>query len=275
MYQSCRYSRCRRRSASSGPSALTALAPSTSSRNCGRCLSAARRDAIVEKARETGLPLVEDNPYGDLWFDQAPPAPLASRWAEGSIYLGSFSKVLAPGMRLGYVIAPPALMPKLLQAKQAADLHTPGFNQRVVHEVIRDGFLDEHVPTIRALYKQRRDAMRAALEAHLPPGCRWTVPTGGMFFWVSLPEGDFEAHVARLRLTYTLTPRMFVSGLTQYNSSDDVFSTNFGFRWEWSAGSELFIVYSEDRDTDPLMPDRTTELGNRGLVIKVNRLLQL
>ncbi len=155
----------------------------------GRCLSAARRDAIVEKSREIGLPLVEDNPYGDLWFDQAPPAPLASRWAEGSIYLGSFSKVLAPGMRLGYVIAPPALMPKLLQAKQAADLHTPGFNQRVVHEVIRDGFLDEHVPTIRALYKQRRDAMRAALEKHLPPGCRWTVPTGGMFFWVSLPEG--------------------------------------------------------------------------------------
>jgi hypothetical protein len=92
--------------------------------------------------------------------------------------------------------------------------------------------------------------------------------------WVSLPEGDFEAHVARLRLTYTLTPRMFVSGLTQYNSSDDVFVTNFRFRWEWSAGSELFIVYSEDRDTDPLMPDRTTELRNRGLVIKVNRLLQ-
>ena len=93
--------------------------------------------------------------------------------------------------------------------------------------------------------------------------------------WVDLPEGDFETHVARLRLTYTLTPRMFVSGLTQYNSSDDVFSTNFRFRWEWSAGSELFIVYSEDRDTDPLAPDRMTELRNRGLVVKVNRLLQL
>ena len=97
--------------------------------------------------------------------------------------------MLAPGLRLGYVIAPHALMPKLLQAKQAADLHTPGFNQRVVYEVIRNGFLDQHVPTIRARYKAQRDAMRAALEAHMPQGCRWAVPSGGMFFWVELPEG--------------------------------------------------------------------------------------
>ncbi len=92
--------------------------------------------------------------------------------------------------------------------------------------------------------------------------------------WVNLPEGDFDAQIVRLRLTYTLTPRMFLSGLSQYSTSDDTFSANFRFRWEWSAGSELFVVYSEDRDTDPLAPDRTTELRNRGLVIKVNRLLQ-
>lgn len=155
----------------------------------GRCMSETRRARLVAAACELALPIVEDNPYGDLWFDAAPPAPLASRWAEGSVYLGSFSKVLAPGLRLGYVIAPHALMPKLLQAKQAADLHTPGFNQRVVYEVIRNGFLDRHVPTIRARYKAQRDAMRAALEAHLPKGCRWTVPSGGMFFWVELPAG--------------------------------------------------------------------------------------
>jgi 2-aminoadipate transaminase len=149
----------------------------------------ARRAALTDVARQLGLPLVEDNPYGDLWFDAEPPAPLAARWAEGTVYLGSFSKVLAPGLRLGYVIAPHALGPKLLQAKQAADLHTPGFNQRVVHEVIRNGFLREHVPTIRARYKTHRDAMRVALETHMPPGCRWTVPSGGMFFWVELPEG--------------------------------------------------------------------------------------
>jgi 2-aminoadipate transaminase len=155
----------------------------------GRCMSEPRREALVAAARRIGLPIVEDNPYGDLWFDEPPPRPLAARWPEGTVYLGSFSKVLAPGLRLGYVIAPPALCPKLLQAKQAADLHTPGFNQRVVHEVIRNGFLSEHVPTIRARYAAQRDAMRAALETHLPAGCTWRVPRGGMFFWVELPEG--------------------------------------------------------------------------------------
>ena len=155
----------------------------------GRCMGAARRAALVQAAQRAGLPLVEDNPYGDLWFDAPPPPPLAAAAGDGAIYLGSFSKVLAPGLRLGYVVAPPALYPKLLQAKQAADLHTPGFNQRVVHEVIRNGFLDTHVPTIRARYKAQRDAMRAALDKHLPAGCRFNVPAGGMFFWVELPDG--------------------------------------------------------------------------------------
>jgi 2-aminoadipate transaminase len=155
----------------------------------GRCIGDARRERLVEAAREAHLPIVEDNPYGDLWFDAEPPRLLAARWPEGVIYLGSFSKVLAPGLRLGYVVAPKPLCPKLLQAKQAADLHTPSFNQRLVHEVIRNGFLREHVPTIRTRYKAQRDAMRAALERHLPPGCCYRVPAGGMFFWVELPEG--------------------------------------------------------------------------------------
>ena len=154
----------------------------------GRCLSSSRRDALAERALAIGLPVVEDNPYGDLWFDAPPPAPISARLGEDAVYLGSFSKVLAPGLRLGYVLAPRLLYPKLLQAKQAADLHTPGFNQRVVHEVIKYGFLRDHVPTIRTRYKAHRDAMRAALEAHMPAGCRWNVPAGGMFFWVELPD---------------------------------------------------------------------------------------
>jgi 2-aminoadipate transaminase len=157
----------------------------------GRCVTAARRRQLVRAAAELGLPIVEDNPYGDLWFDHPPPPPLCAAAGEAGIYLGSFSKVLAPGLRLGYLIAPKPLFPKLLQAKQAADLHTPGFNQRVVHEVIKGGFLDRHVPTIRARYKAQRDAMQAALHKHmgdLPGGaCRWNAPTGGMFFWVELP----------------------------------------------------------------------------------------
>jgi 2-aminoadipate transaminase len=156
----------------------------------GRSMSDARRAALVAKAAELGLPLVEDNPYGDLWFDQPPPAPLTARNPEGCIYLGSFSKVLAPGLRLGYVVAPPAIMPKLLQAKQAADLHSPSFNQRMVAEVLKDGFIDRHVPTIRALYKRQCAAMLAALEQEMAGlDVVWNRPDGGMFLWVRLPEG--------------------------------------------------------------------------------------
>lgn len=156
----------------------------------GRTMSEARRAALVAKADELGVPLVEDNPYGDLWFDQPPPAPLTARNPEGCIYLGSFSKVLAPGLRLGYVVAPKAIYPKLLQAKQAADLHSPSFNQRLVAEVLKDGFLERHIPTIRALYKRQRDAMHAALERELANlGVTWSRPDGGMFLWARLPEG--------------------------------------------------------------------------------------
>jgi 2-aminoadipate transaminase len=162
----------------------------------GRCFSRTRRRELVDAARDTGVPVVEDNPYGELWIDDVPPLPLAGAWPEGVVLLGSFSKVLAPGLRLGYLAAPPGLMPKLLQAKQAADLHTPGFNQRIVHAVLTscDGlsggdFLARHLPAVRARYRRQRDAMADALRRHLPAGCRWSVPRGGMFFWVEAPAG--------------------------------------------------------------------------------------
>lgn len=155
----------------------------------GRLMSEGRRAALSHTAAEIGLPLIEDNPYGELWFDTPPPAPLTARHPEGCLYLGSFSKVLAPSLRLGYLVAPPALFPKLLQAKQAADLHSPGFNQRVVAEVIKDGFLERHVPRIRALYKAQRDVMLAALQQHMPEGVSWNSPAGGMFLWARLPAG--------------------------------------------------------------------------------------
>jgi 2-aminoadipate transaminase len=156
----------------------------------GRTMTEARRAEVAATAARVGLPIVEDNPYGDLWFDAPPPAPLTARNPEGCIYLGSFSKVLAPGLRLGYVVAPPALMPKLLQAKQAADLHSPTFNQRLVAEVLRDGFLARHVPTIRALYKSQRDAMLRALQRDMAGiDLAWNTPAGGMFLWARLPAG--------------------------------------------------------------------------------------
>jgi len=156
----------------------------------GRTMTEARRAALVAQATALNIPLIEDNPYGDLWFENEPPLPLTARNPEGGIYMGSFSKVLAPGLRLGFLVAPQSVYPKLLQAKQAADLHTPGFNQRVVAEVIKDGFLERHVPTIRALYKRQRDTMLAALTREMAGlDVHWTRPVGGMFLWVRLPEG--------------------------------------------------------------------------------------
>ena len=160
----------------------------------GNSMSEARRAALSSAAAKLDLPIVEDNPYGDLWFDAPPPLPLTARNPEGCIYMGSFSKTLAPGLRLGFLVAPKALYPKLLQAKQAADLHSPGFNQRLIAEVMKDGFLDRHVPTIRALYKSQRDAMLEALAHEFPSGdpescLTWNQPAGGMFLWARLPAG--------------------------------------------------------------------------------------
>ena len=155
----------------------------------GNSMSEARRAALSAAAQRLGVPIVEDNPYGDLWFDAPPPPTLTARNPDGCIYMGSFSKTLAPGLRLGFLVAPKSLYPKLLQAKQAADLHTPSFNQRIVAEVLKDGFLDRHVPTIRALYKAQRDAMLAALQREMPTDVRWNTPDGGMFLWARLPEG--------------------------------------------------------------------------------------
>lgn len=159
----------------------------------GRSMGEADRAALSACSARLGLPLVEDNPYGELWFDAPPPLPLTARNPENCLYLGSFSKVLAPGLRLGFLVAPKeagpdSLFSKLVQAKQAADLHTPGFNQRLVAEVLKDGFLDRHVPVIRALYKSQRDAMLGALQREMPDDVHWNQPAGGMFLWVRLPE---------------------------------------------------------------------------------------
>ncbi|MCO4888549.1 PLP-dependent aminotransferase family protein [Cupriavidus sp. WGtm5] len=155
----------------------------------GRRLPLERRQALVARAQEQGVLLVEDDPYGALSYtgDQLP--SLLSMNPDGVIYMGSFSKVLAPGMRLGYVIAPPELHFKLCQAKQASDLHTPTFTQRVAYETVRDGLLDTHIPTIRELYGKQCQTMLDALRRHMPEGVSWNTPEGGMFIWMELPEG--------------------------------------------------------------------------------------
>ena len=194
----------------------------------GRCIPAARRAALVQAAQQAGLPLLEDNPYGELWYDAPPPPPLAALWPEGVIYLGSFSKVLAPGLRLGYLAAPRELIPKLLQAKQAADLHTAVFNQRLVHEVLQQGMLPAHLQGLRARYRRQRDAMAAALQRHLPAGCRWQSPEGGMFFWLRLPPDCGVDTVALLQQAVGQGVA-FVPGEAFYAGQDAVPSLRLSF----------------------------------------------
>jgi 2-aminoadipate transaminase len=192
----------------------------------GRTMSEDRRAALSATAARLGLPLVEDNPYGDLWFDAPPALPLTARNPEGCIYLGSFSKVLAPGLRLGFMVAPKAIYPKLLQAKQAADLHSAGFNQRMVAEVMKGGFLDRHVPTIRVLYRAQRDAMLGAMTQHMPEGVQWNTPSGGMFVWVRLPAGMNAADLLPLAVARNVA---FVPGFAFYAEHADVRTLRLSF----------------------------------------------
>ena len=148
-----------------------------------------RRKALVELADAAGVPLVEDDPYGELSYRGEALPSLLSMNPDGVIYMGSFSKVLAPGLRLGYVVAPEPVLAKMIQAKQAADLHTPSFSQRIVHETVQDGFIDRHIPEIRNLYAAQCRRMLDALDREFPTQVSWNRPEGGMFIWVDLPQG--------------------------------------------------------------------------------------
>jgi len=166
----------------------------------GVTLSRERRERLVSLARQYGVPLVEDDPYGELRFEGEHIAPIvvidANRNGEQQegyfkgdvVYMSTLSKTLSPGLRLGWIVAPVEVVDKLVQAKQGADLHTNTFSQMVAYEVIRDGFLEEHVRRIRDVYRQRRDAMLAAMEEYFPEEVSWTRPQGGLFLWVKLPE---------------------------------------------------------------------------------------
>jgi 2-aminoadipate transaminase len=168
----------------------------------GTTLSRSRRERLVELASHYGVPIVEDDPYGQLRYEGQHLPPLAKVAADveggaarrgsfrsGVLYLGTLSKVLAPGLRIGWVVGPAAVIGKLAQLKQGADLHTSTFTQMVAHEAVRGGFLDRHIPLIRQVYGERMRAMLLALERHFPPSVRWTRPQGGLFLWVTLPQG--------------------------------------------------------------------------------------
>lgn len=157
-----------------------------------------RRLKIIEMADHYGVPIVEDDPYGQLRFEgEHIPAleVLDSQkhhngccYTGNVIYLSTFSKTLAPGIRLAWVVAPPEVIRKMVTAKQGADLHTSTFNQMVAYEVGKGGFIDRHVEKIIQVYRERRDVMLDTLAEHMPEGVSWTHPQGGLFLWATLPE---------------------------------------------------------------------------------------
>ncbi len=157
----------------------------------GRTMGAERRKAVAELFRRHQVPLVEDDPYGAIYFDKPAGASLRSLAPELTLALGTFSKTLAPGLRLGWVVGPEAWVARLAQVKQAADLHTSTLSQHVALEVLRSNILDDHLSVLRGVYHERCQAMLDALATEFPQGARWTVPTGGMFVWVELP-GDVD-----------------------------------------------------------------------------------
>jgi 2-aminoadipate transaminase len=155
----------------------------------GVTLSAERRVRLVELAREHELLICEDNPYGLLRYDGEPTAPLyALEGGDYVLYLGTFSKILSPGIRIGWVVAPPPVLEKIGLGKQAADLCTSTLTQYFVREYFSEGRWREYVDNLVEIYRARRDAMLEALERHFPEQASWTRPQGGLFLWATLPD---------------------------------------------------------------------------------------
>ena len=192
----------------------------------GVTLSYERRLKLIELADRYGVPIIEDDPYGQLRYEgENLPAievldsqtRLQGKSYSGNvIYLSTFSKTLAPGIRLAWVVAPPEIINKLSLAKQGADLHTSTFNQIVAYEVAKGGFLNEHIKLIRKTYKERLDVMIDTLEEHMPEGVKWTKPKGGLFLWITTPEcldcQDFFEDAVKEKVAFVPGTSFFAEG---------------------------------------------------------------
>lgn len=175
----------------------------------GVTLSVTRRYDLIALAEQYGIPIIEDDPYGQLRYEGEHIKPLVTLDAEylgcdthggytgNVIYTSTFSKTLAPGLRLGWIVAPEDVIGKLVMMKQGTDLNTSTFDQMVAYEASRDGFIDKHVHTIREVYHHRRDVMLASFEEYFPPEVHWTHPEGGLFLWVTVPESIDTAELLK------------------------------------------------------------------------------
>jgi 2-aminoadipate transaminase len=170
----------------------------------GNTLAAERRPQIVEICARAGIPILEDDPYGEIHFDRPAPPPLLSAAAPGAVtYLGTGSKMVAPGLRVAWMVIPDRdLRDKVVTAKQGADLHSSSYAQYVFHAYVEDEpRLAAHLAAVRAAYRSRRDAMLDALAREMPPHVRWNAPDGGLFLWSTVGKGvdteELFAHAVR------------------------------------------------------------------------------
>jgi 2-aminoadipate transaminase len=183
----------------------------------GVTLAVARRAEILELCRRYDVLVVEDNPYGLLGFDGQTYPALRSMDPDNVIYLGSFSKTFASGLRVGWALAPPAVRDKLVLAAESATLCPPTFNQMMVSRYLAGHDWRGQVKSFREMYRERRDAMLGALSTYLPAGCRWTHPDGGFYVWLTVPEGvDTKAmlpRAVRARVAYASGTGFYADGL--------------------------------------------------------------
>ncbi|MET3808095.1 DNA-binding transcriptional MocR family regulator [Nakamurella sp. UYEF19] len=183
----------------------------------GVTMSAERRLELAAICRDAGIPILEDNPYGLLGFDDKIRRAIRADDPDNVIYLGSFSKTFAPGLRVGWVLAPHAVREKLVLANESATLNPPVFNQMLVSRYLSNFDWQSQVKTYRQTYAERRDAMISALETHMPQGTTWTQPEGGFYVWVTLPEGfDTQAMLPRAvtaRVAYVPGTAFYADGL--------------------------------------------------------------
>jgi 2-aminoadipate transaminase len=187
----------------------------------GLLLSVRKRLQLIEWARRRDVLIVEDDPYGSLYFDDVATAaetrPIRAGDTDGHVlYLSTFSKTLAPGFRVGWIVAPASLIERFETAKQSIDLMTGSLDQRMVHEAVRRGMLERLAPRLRELYRTKRDVMEQALRDELGGRLQWPMPKGGFFVWVTLPHGyDDESLLARAleqRLVFVVGSAFYVDG---------------------------------------------------------------
>lgn len=192
----------------------------------GVTYSRQKREKLADIIKGHNMVLVEDNPYGELRFTGEDLPSMKSYLGDGTIVLGSFSKVVTPGLRLGWICAATDVMEKIVVAKQSSDLHSNYLSQRAVYRYLIDHDLDEHILNIREVYKRQRDLMVSMIEEHFPEEIKCTKPEGGMFLWVTLPENLSSLHLFNLATEKNVA---FVPGKAFYvdGGGDDTLRLNF------------------------------------------------